>query len=126
MTNWFDRLRDVLRDFYPNDGPADIVGYLQGSANPNVWRMMLTQQQRHQMLILGSAPPTNEEWSAAGVASRGQIQTIRFGDLNGFIVLYAGAVYRPWGCIAILSTEALKNYHATIESFRRNLPKPRG
>ncbi len=125
MPNWFDQLREVLHTFYPPNGPANVVGYLQGSASPAIWRSMQTQQQRHQMLILGSQPPTQEEWSAAGVANRGQIQTIRLQNLDGFIVLYGGAVYRPWGSIAILSAEALKNYHLTIENFRRNLPRPR-
>jgi len=77
------------------------------------------------MLILGSLLPTNQEWSAAGVANRGLIQTIRQKDLDGFIILYGGAVYRPWGSIGLLSAEALKNYHLTIENFRRNLPRPR-
>ena len=123
MAYWFDQLREVLRDFYPQGSPADVVGYLQGSADPNVWRLMLSQRQRAQQMILGSVLPSNKEWSAAGVANRGQIQTIHLRDLNGFIVLYDGVVFRPWGRIELLSDEALKHYHTTIESFRRNLPR---
>jgi hypothetical protein len=32
---------------------------------------------REQMIFLGSVPPTNEDWVAAGVAQRKAIQTIR-------------------------------------------------
>ncbi|MFZ0707371.1 MAG: hypothetical protein WAM71_17355 [Candidatus Korobacteraceae bacterium] len=126
MPYWIDQLRAVLSDYYPQNGPADVVGYLRGSADPNVWRLMLAQQQRHQMLILGSLPPSAEEWSAAGVNQRSEVQTIRLNHLSGFIVLYGGAVLRPWGQIAVLSNEALQHYQATIESFRRNLPRRRG
>jgi len=126
MPYWIDQLRAVLSDYYPQDGPADVVGYLRGSPDPNVWRLMLAQRQRHQMLILGSLPPSAEEWSAAGVSQRGEVQTIRLNDLSGFIVLYGGAVLRPWGQIAVLSNEALQHYQATIENFRRNLPRRRG
>jgi hypothetical protein len=28
---WPDQLRDVLRAFYPPEGPADVLGYLKGS-----------------------------------------------------------------------------------------------
>jgi len=99
MAHWFDQLRAVLRDYYPQEGPADVVGYLRGSADPNVWRIMRFQQERHQMITLGSAPPTKEEWSAAGVGNRGGTQTIRLNDLDRFIVTYAGFILRPWGRI---------------------------
>lgn len=76
------------------------------------------------MLILGSTPPTKEEWSAAGVGNRGETQAIRLNDLNGFIVTYAGFVLRPWGRIEELSAEVLRNYSNTLSSFERNRPKP--
>jgi hypothetical protein len=124
MAHWFDRLRAALRGYYPQDGPADIVGYLRGSADPNVWRIMKFQRERHQMIILGSIPPAKEEWAAAGVGNRGETQTIRLNDLDGFIVTYAGFVLRPWGSIEELSSELLRNYPNILSSFERNRPKP--
>jgi hypothetical protein len=124
MAQWFDQLRATLRDYYPQDGSANIVGYLRGSPDPNVWRIMKFQQERHQMIILGSTPPTKEEWSAAGVGNRGETQTIRLNDLDGFIVMYAGFVLRPWGRIEELSAELLRTYSNTLSSFERNRPKP--
>ena len=76
------------------------------------------------MIILGNAPPTKEEWSAAGVGNRGETQTIRLNNLDRFIVTYAGFVLRPWGRIEELSSESLRNYPITISSFERNRPKP--
>ena len=94
--NWFDQLKNALAAYYPPGQPGDIVGYLQGSASPMIWRSMaLGDRPRNQMMILGSLPPTQEAWVAAGVAQRDQIQVIRFAALNGFIVLYGGFVLRP-------------------------------
>jgi len=119
---WLDQLRQVLRDFYPPDGPADVVGYLKGSGDPNVWSLMALRQ-KPQHLILGSLPPTRETWVAAGKPGQDPIQTIHTRDLDRLIVLYGGFIYRPWGRIELLDAEALKYYQSsTIDSFRRNRP----
>jgi len=91
---WLDQLRGVLRDFYPPDVPADVVGYLKGSGDPNVWRLMALQQ-KPQHLILRSLLPTRETWVAAGKPGQDPIQTIHARTLDGFIVLYGGFIYRP-------------------------------
>ena len=57
MAHWFGQLRATLRGYYPQSGPADVVGYLRGSADPKVWRIMHFQRKRHPMIILGSTPP---------------------------------------------------------------------
>jgi hypothetical protein len=44
MEIWLDQLLEVLRDFYPQDGPQGVIGYLKGSSDPNVWRMKAVQQ----------------------------------------------------------------------------------
>jgi hypothetical protein len=119
--DWFQQLRAVLADYYPAAGPQDIVGYLRGSSNPKVWRSM-TQTGREQMLILGSVPPTDQEWAAAGVAGRGDVQTIRFDDLRTFIITYGGfMVTRPWGKISILSADLLRTYGITLSQFTASL-----
>ena len=70
------------------------------------------------MIILGSVPPTNEQWVAAGVANRGDVQTIRADDLRTFIITYGGMVLRPWGKISILSADVFRNYGITIVQFK--------
>ncbi len=127
MDRWFEQLRAVLHDYYPANQPQDIVGYLRGSKSPEVWRQMRDDRQRHQMLLLGSVPPTEADWAAAGVAARGTTATVFLRDLNGLIVLYAGfMVTRPWGQIYPLTPEALQHYQTgTLDSFRRNLPRRR-
>ena len=120
--DWFDQLRDVLSDYYPSSNPQDIVGYLQGSADPKVWRRM-SQTRTEQMIILGNVPPTDAQWAAAGVANRGVVQTIRADDLRTFIITYGGfMVSRPWGKISMLSADVFRNYGITIVQFRRALP----
>jgi hypothetical protein len=120
--DWFSQLRTVLADYYPQAGPQDIVGYLRGSRDPAVWRSMI-QSGREQMIILGSVPPTDEEWAAAGVANRGSVQTIRFNDLWTFIITYGGfMVTRPWGKISTLTTELYRDYGRTLAQFRGSLP----
>ena len=80
------------------------MGYLQGSPSALDWRRMI-QGGREQMIVLGSLPPNNEDWVAAGIAQRRAIQTIRYADLNTFIVTYGGFIRRPWGKISTLSPE---------------------
>jgi hypothetical protein len=124
MANWLDQLRHVLGDYYPPDGPADVVGYLKGSGDPNVWRVKALQH-KPQHMVLGSVLPTREEWEAAGKPGQDAVQTIRPKDLDGFIILYSGVMIRtPWGRIELLDADALKYYQSsTIDSFTRNLPK---
>src|ERR1700678_1041905 len=107
--NWFDQIKAVLPSYYPANMPADIVGYLRGSGSQAIWRLMQQgARPRHQMIILGSVEPTQEEWIAAGVEQRlGELQTIRLAALNGFIVLYGGFMFRPWGSIHLATAEAL-------------------
>ena len=126
--NWFDQLKNALAAYYPPGQPGDIVGYLQGSASPMIWRSMaLGDRPRNQMMILGSLPPTQEAWVAAGVAQRDQIQVIRFAALNGFIVLYGGFVLRPWGKIFESSHDRLtQGFSSSLDSWRRNYMPPRG
>jgi hypothetical protein len=119
--DWFWRLREALPEFYPEDQPKDIVGYLQGSTDAQVWRTM-TKKGREPMMILGSAEPTPEEWSAAGVAHRNAIHTIRFDDLWGFLITYGGFIMRPWGRVSGLTPDLYRNYGLTIEQFKANRP----
>jgi hypothetical protein len=120
--DWFDQLSGVLSDYYPTASPQDIVGYLRGSSDPKIWRRM-AQSRTEQMLILGSVPPTEEQWAAAGVANRGLVQTIRYDDLRTFIITYGGfMVSRPWGKVSILSADVLRNYGMTVTQFRNALP----
>jgi len=120
---WLNQLREVLRDYYPPDGPADVVGYLKGSGDPNDWRMKALQQ-KNQFMILGSIPPTKEEWAAAGKSSQDPIQTIHPKDLDGLIILYGGFMIRtPWGRIHLIDAETLKYYQSsTIDNFRSKRP----
>ena len=76
------------------------------------------------MIILGSKPPTAEDWSAAGVAQRGSDQTITQRDLSGFIVLYGGFNRRPWGKIYVLDAEALQHFPTQIASWKNNYRPP--
>lgn len=127
MERWFEQLRTVLREYYPANQPQDIVGYLRGSKSPEIWRQMRDDRQRHQMLLLGSIPPTEAEWAAAGVGGRGNTNVVNLRDLAGLIVLYGGfMVTRPWGQIYPLTQEALQYYQTgTLDSFRRNMPRRR-
>lgn len=120
---WFDDLKQALPAYYPAGSLPDVVGYLRGSKDQKVWRNMELTQQRTQKIILGSRPPSPQEWAEAGVSQRGSDQTITFNDLLGFIVLYAGFQRRPWGAIHILSAEGLRNFPMQIADWKR-LYKP--
>lgn len=122
---WFSELKLALPEYYTNAYPLDVVGYLQGAGSPNIWKQMAATG-RHQMLILGNAPPDNEDWTAAGVAQRGQVQTLRIGNLAGWIVLYGGFIRRPWGQLFEMSNDA-KNlgFPGALQSWKANKPKRR-
>jgi hypothetical protein len=121
--DWFEQLRQVLAEYYPAAADQDIVGYLQGSASPDVWLEMAFVRNKHQMLILGNLPPTAQDWSVAGVAQRGNVQEIRIGDLNGWIVLYGGFMGRPWGELHQADDDALNiGFPSSLRRWRRNAP----
>lgn len=125
--NWFDQLRRALQAYYPPGRDADIVGYLQGSDSPDVWRSMeMGTPSRQQMIVLGGVEPNQEEWVAAGVAQRGQVREIRLTSLSGMIVLYGGFMLRPWGKIFIADNDAVRGFPASLENSRRNYRAPRG
>lgn len=120
---WYEQLRAVLSDYYPQGSPQDVIGYLRGDTNPKVWRNMI-KTRTEQMMILGSVPPTDEQWAAAGVANRGAVQAIRVDDLRTFIVTYGGFMQsRPWGKISTLSTDELRRYGITISQFIASVSK---
>jgi hypothetical protein len=122
--DWFAQLRQTLSRYYTTANALDIVGYLQGSASPAVWRTMAQNANRNQMIILGNAPPNREDWEAAGVAQRGEVQTIRIGDLGGWIVLYGGFIRRPWGSLFEIDADALNiGFPAALQSWQRNMPR---
>ena len=123
--SWFEQLRGVLVDYYPQNTLADVVGYLRGSSDPGVWRQM-SKKDREQMIILGSAPPSDGEWAAAGVAHRDDTRVIHLGDLLGFIITYGGfMVTRPWGKISVLEIDLFRNYSVTLDQFKQSLPRDR-
>jgi hypothetical protein len=124
---WFDQVKQALPGYYRADRPADIVGYLRGSSNSMIWRQMEQgPRPRNQMLILGNTDPTREEWIAAGVEQRGESQVVRFLALNGFIVLYAGFMLRPWGRIHTTTHDALTiGFPGSLNDWRRNYRPPR-
>ena len=120
--SWFDRIKTALPQHYTGAHAADIVGYLQGSADPHHWRAM-AQTGSGQMIVLGNAPPTLAEWQAAGVAHRNQPATIRLADLAGLIVIYGGfMVTRPWGHIVIPDDDTNAYFQNYIDSWQRNDP----
>jgi hypothetical protein len=123
--DWFQQLRTTLAAYYPAGTPADVVGYLQGSATPAVWRNMIANG-RQQMIILGSTPPNQDDWVAAGVAQRHEVRAIRQADLNTFIIAYGGFIRRPWGKIFTLSPDLLRDYdRLVLANFRNNMPRKR-
>lgn len=117
---WFDDLKATLPAFYPGGAADTIVGYLRGNSTASEWRSMELSGYQ-QMLILGSIPPTQKDWDAAGVAQRGTPSTIRIDQLDGFIILYGGFIYRPWGKIFQIDDDALTiGFPAALQSWKRN------
>jgi hypothetical protein len=124
----FDQIKAVLPSCYPANRPADIVGDLRGSGSQVIWRLMQQgDRPRHQMIILDSVEPTKEEWIAAGIEQRlGELQTIRLAALNGFIVLYGGFMFRPWGSIHLATADALAiGFPSSLNNWRQNYRPPR-
>lgn len=122
---WFNDLKASLGAHYDPGFPSDTVGFLQGSPSPSVWRRM----QEHgsgQMIVLGNRPPTHDDWVAAGVAQRGAVQEIKLHQLAGFIVIYGGFMYRPWGHIVAHSLQLERTaFPGSLQSWRRNFMAPR-
>jgi hypothetical protein len=125
--NWFQQIRQVLQAYYVAGQPEDVVGFLRGNGSPMQWRGMATADPPHnQMLILGNQEPTREEWDAAGVGQRGVQFTVTTGMLTGFIVLYAGFMYRPWGRIHLIDGDALAiGFPGSLRSWQANATPPR-
>ncbi|MGS4946537.1 hypothetical protein ACVDG3_13725 [Meridianimarinicoccus sp. RP-17] len=120
---WFDDLKKVLGDHYSSNHPADVVGYLRGSKQPGVWRVM-ENAGRGQMIVLGNRPPTEKEWTAAGVNQRSDQHAIAVTDLAGFRLLYGGFMYRPWGIIVPDYAEADRYWPSQLQSWTRNFMPP--
>src|SRR5260370_22345774 len=85
--DWFQQLRAALPAYYPPGSPPDVVGYLQGSANPMDWRRLM-QNGREQMIVLSHVPPTHEDWVAAGDDHRGSSLNTPTVQLTTFITTY--------------------------------------
>ncbi|MEQ1953493.1 hypothetical protein [Mesorhizobium sp. CN2-181] len=120
--DWFKQLRQALAAYYPASMDESIVGYLQGSDDPSVWRQMEVTRSRSQMLVLGNQQPTQQEWMNAGVAHRGDVKTIRINALAGWIVLLEGYVprQRPWGKLVTIDDDALKiGFPGALRSWQR-------
>ena len=124
---WFDQIRQVLPGYYRDNRPPEIVGYLRGSTSPMIWREMEAgDRPRNQMLILGNTEPTRDEWIAAGVEQRGELHEVRYAMLGGFIVLYAGFMFRPWGRIHTVSADAVSiGFPTSLNDWKRNYRPPR-
>jgi len=124
---WFDKLSDVLSAYYLMSEADPVVGYLKGSGDPLDWIKLMFQKSREQMIILGSQPPTMADWQEAGVAAReGGVQTVRLSQLagSGLMIIYGGAMSRPWGKITQFSKATEDAYEKnTLENFRRNVRK---
>jgi hypothetical protein len=119
--DWFPQLKECLAPYYPAGQDDEIVGYLKGGGDPFVWSQMLnTGRKRPQMIVLGSLPPTREQWIAAGVEHRGAAVTILLGNMVGWGVVYEGFMLRPWGGLVPLSDPRFSQYSGQLESWRRN------
>jgi hypothetical protein len=119
---WFDELKNALPGYYSKNDT--IVGYLRGNSTAAEWRSM-ERQGYQQMIILGSTPPTQAQWVAAGVAGRGTQSTIQISQLTGFIILYGGFMLRPWGKIFELDNDALTiGFPSSLQSWQRNYTAP--
>ncbi len=123
--HWFERLKNCLALHYDPSFPKDVVGFLQGSQDRNVW-LKMAEAGSGQMLVLGNRPPSSKEWEAAGVAQRHNIQEIKIKDLNGFVIVYGGFMYRPWGHIVVSTSGIMGDaFSASIQSWTRNFMSPK-
>ena len=104
--DWFQQLRAALPAYWPS-GAGRHRGLPAGQRNPLDWRRLI-QDGREQMIVLGSVPPSNEDWVAAGVAQRGPFRPFATADLATFIITYGGFIRRPWGKISTLSMELVR------------------
>ncbi|MEM9224406.1 MAG: hypothetical protein AAGB11_18680 [Pseudomonadota bacterium] len=125
--SWVQQMKAVLAGHYDPTVDASILGYYRGSSGAGVWKDMAAHGSG-QMVILGNRPPTKEEWDAAGVGQRGgQDVVLKTHMLSGFIILYGGFMYRPWGHIAEMSQDALTlGFPGSLRSWKANYmpPKP--
>ena len=110
-------------ELLPSQQAGGHRGRSAGIRSQVIWRLMQQRARpRHQMIILGSVKPTQEEWIAAGVEQRlGELQTIRLAALNGFIVLYSGFTFRPWGSIHLATADALAiGFPSSLNNWRQS------
>lgn len=122
---WITQLKEALRDHYDPARNEDIVGYLRGTGSAAAWRQM-DEAGRGQMIVLGNRPPTEEEWVAAGVAQRVGEVTVTSAMLKGFMILYGGFMYRPWGHIVVPNEDVRTlGFPGSLGSWRRNYMAPR-
>lgn len=124
--SWIAQMKGVLGAHYDVAGDQSILGYYRGTAGPAVWRAM-DQAGSGQMIILGNRPPTKEEWDAAGVGQRGgQEVIVKTHQMSGFIILYGGFMYRPWGHIVEMDNDALTlGFPGALRSWKANFMPPR-
>lgn len=116
---WFDDLKTALPRYYPGGAGDRVVGYLRGASDRGVW-IAMQQGPKAQMIVLGSAAPTQAEWDAAGVGGRGGQATITIDMLAGFIILYDGFMYRPWGGIYLDDADCQRTFPGSLASWKRN------
>lgn len=122
---WINELKTACGDHYDANGPADVVGYLRGSGDPGVWRSMAASGSG-QMIVLGNLTPTQEEWVAAGVAQRIAEVTVTETMLAGFMILYGGFMYRPWGHITVADHDVRTlGFPGSLKSWQTNYMAPR-
>ena len=122
---WIIQMKSTLRDHYDPARDESIVGFLRGTGNPAIWRSMHGAGSG-QMIILGNRPPSNEDWIAAGVAQRGTEVTVTTPMLLGFMVLYGGFMFRPWGHIVVPNSDVLTyGFPGSLQSWQRNYKPPR-
>ena len=120
---WLEQLLAELSEFYPSSGQQDIIGYLKGGRGPKEWHRVIRDKGRPQMLILGSAPPSDADWLDAGVLERNlPVIVVRRADLQSFVILYGGFKARPWGRLEQVIGYNPSEYHRQIARFRANRP----
>jgi hypothetical protein len=122
---WILQMKAVLRDHYDPALDASIIGFLRGSGSAVAWRTM-SQAGSGQMIILGNRPPTNDDWVAAGVAQRIGNVTVTDEMLSGFMILYGGFMYRPWGHIVVPNNDVRTiGFPGSLRQWKNNYMPPR-
>jgi len=117
---WFDELKRALPRFYTRRYPTNIVGYLRGAGGPIQWRVSALLG-RHQSIILGNEPPSEEDWKEAEILQRKRHQhVILIQNISGWIVLQNGGSRRPWGQLFEIDDDRLGIcFPKSLERWRR-------